>query len=170
MSQADPTSRLIARYRQRVVRLAAHVLRRPEEAEDAAQEAFLRAFRNLSAFRGEGRFSTWLYRITLRVCLDQLRLKRWEGETSLDAPDLQPGLAYHPAQGAEARMLVEMLLDRLSPPMRAMLVLRELEGLEYEEIARVLEIPVGRVKWRLHEARVRFRVLWSETMQETDDV
>lgn len=161
---------LIARYRQRVVRLAAHVLRRPEEAEDAAQEAFLRAFRSLNAFRSEGRFSTWLYRITLRVCLDQLRLKRWDGETSLDAPDLQADLAHHPAQGAEARMLVEMLLDRLSPPMRAMLVLRELEGLEYEEIARVLEIPVGRVKWRLHEARVRFRVLWSETMQETDDV
>jgi len=54
--------------------------------------------------------------------------------------------------------------------MRAMLVLRELEGLEYEEIARVLEIPIGRVKWRLHEARARFRVLWQEAMREVDNV
>src|SRR5205085_2733008 len=68
---------LLARYRQRVVRLAAHILRRPGDAEDAAQEAFVRAFRNLHTFRGAGRFYTWLYQIVVRVCLDMRRLARW---------------------------------------------------------------------------------------------
>src|SRR5690242_7487872 len=70
--------RLIARYRKRVVRLAAHVLRRPEEAEDVAQEAFVRAFRSLRSFRGEGKFYTWLYPIVVRLCLDRQRLARWD--------------------------------------------------------------------------------------------
>lgn len=161
---------LIDRHRERVVRLAAHVLRQPDEAEDAAQEAFLRAFRSLHTFRRDARFTTWLYRITLNVCLDQRRLKRRARETSLQAPEHQPALSHQPTPDAEARVLVETLLDRLTPPMRAMLVLREQEGLEYEEIAHVLEIPVGRVKWRLHQARAQFRTLWSEMQQETDDV
>ena len=72
--------------------------------------------------------------------------------------------------GVETRLLVETLLDRLDPPLRAMLVLRELEGLEYEEIAKTLRIPVGRVRWRLHTARARFRELWDSAMQEADHV
>ncbi len=153
-----------------MVRLAAHVLRRPNEAEDVAQEAFIRAFRSLHHYRGEGRFYTWLYHIVVRVCLDRKRLARWEAEISLDDSGSNADAIELPADGAEKRILVEMLLDRLSPPMRAMLVLRELEGLEYEEIAQVLEIPVGRVRWRLHEARAQFRELWQEVMQETDHV
>src|SRR5579859_5068153 len=90
---------LIARYRRRVVRLAAHILRRPDEAEDVAQEAFIRAFRNLHTFRGAGRFYTWLYHIVVRVCLDRRRLKRWDTETSIDTPALQADLAHLPAEG-----------------------------------------------------------------------
>lgn len=70
----------------------------------------------------------------------------------------------------ESRLLVETLLDRLTPPMRAMLVLRELEGLEYEEIAEVLQIPIGRVRWRLHAARAQFQELWRQAAKETDHV
>jgi RNA polymerase sigma-70 factor (ECF subfamily) len=158
---------LIARYRLRAVRLATHILRRSDEAEDAAQEAFIRAFRSLHAFRGEGRFYTWLYQIVVRVCLDRRRIRRWDLEAPFEV-GYEP--TYQPMEGVEARVLVERLMDRLSPPMRAALVLRELEGLEYEEIARVLDIPVGRVRWRLHEARERFRVIWREAMQEVDHV
>lgn len=162
--------RLIARYRKRVVRLAAHVLRRPEEAEDVAQEAFVRAFRSLGSFRGEGKFYTWLYPIVVRLCLDRQRLARWDAETALeDVYESKSGASASP-EGMESRLLVEMLLDRLSPPLRAMLVLRELEGLEYEEIARMLQIPLGRVKWRLHTARAQFREIWQSAMQEAEHV
>ena len=161
---------LIARHRQRAVRLAAHILRRPDEAEDVAQEAFLRAFKNLRAFRGEGRFYTWLYQIIVRLCLDRQKVRRWNSEEPLDMDALCSEVAHLPADRVENHVLVEMLLDRLSPPMRAMLVLRELEGLEYEEIATMLNIPLGRVKWRLHEARAQFRVLWEAAMQEVNHV
>jgi RNA polymerase sigma-70 factor (ECF subfamily) len=161
---------LIARYRSRAIRLAARVLRRSDEAEDVAQEAFIRAFRHLHAFRGEGRFYTWLYHIVVRICLDRQRIRRWNAEETIDLDALRSEAAHLSAADIENHVLVEMLLDRLSPPMRAMLVLRELEGLEYEEIARVLEIPVGRVKWRLHEARSQFRVLWQDVMREVERV
>jgi RNA polymerase sigma-70 factor (ECF subfamily) len=161
---------LITQYRQRVLRLAAHILRRSDEAEDVAQEAFIRAFRHLASFRGEGRFYTWLYPIVVRACLDRRRLAHWEAETPADTLSLGQAASPSPAHAMETRVQVETLLDRLTPPMRAMLVLRELEGLEYEEIARVLRIPVGRVRWRLNRARAQFRQLWQEMQQETDHV
>jgi RNA polymerase sigma-70 factor (ECF subfamily) len=161
---------LLARYRARVVRLAAHILRRPGEAEDVAQEAFVRAFRNLRSFRGEGRFYTWLYQIVVRICLDRRRLARWDAEMPLDTLSACHAEADSGLAAIESQLLVETLLDQLTPPMRAMLVLRELEGLEYEEIARVLQIPVGRVRWRLHTARVQFQELWRQASKETEYV
>jgi RNA polymerase sigma-70 factor (ECF subfamily) len=160
---------LLARYRPRVVRLAAHVLRRPAEAEDVAQEAFIRAFRKIRAFRGEGRFYTWLYHIVLRVCLDRQRTARWHKEVSDPSQD-RPAPVTSPTEAVDMRLLVARLLDNLSPPMRAALVLRELEGLEYEEIAEALEIPVGTVRSRLNAARAQFRGLWRAVMQEADHV
>jgi RNA polymerase sigma-70 factor (ECF subfamily) len=162
---------LLARYRQRAVRLAAHVLRRPAEAEDVAQEAFVRAFRSLRAFRGEGRFYTWLYHIVVRLCLDRRRLARWQAEVPpvQNVPAGGPA-GQRPVEGMETRLLVETLLDRLSPPMRAALALRELEGMDYEEIAEVLEIPVGTVRSRLNAARAQFRRLWQSAMEETERV
>ena len=155
---------LLQRYRARVVRLAAHVLRRPEEAEDVAQEAFLRAFRSLGSYRGDGRFYTWLYHIVVRICLDRRRLARWSAETPLTEAE-SPSL-LSPSEAIDTQVLVGILLDRLSPPIRAALVLRELEGLEYEEIARVLEVPVGTVRSRLSAARAQFRELWRAALEE----
>ena len=106
---------LLDRYRARVVRLAAHVLRRDGEAEDVAQEAFLRAFRRLPSFRGDGRFSAWLFGIAVRLCLDRRRSARWTREIPADAA---PSPSSAP-DATDTRLLVEALLDRLSPPMRA---------------------------------------------------
>lgn len=160
---------LLARYRGRAVRLAAHVLRRPGEAEDAAQEAFVLAFRSLRSFRGQGRFYTWLYAIVVRVCLERKRSARWRSETPMDSVPDAP--ASRPASGGcDERLLVESLLDRMTPPMRAALVLRELEGLEYEEIAQALRIPVGTVRSRLNAARAQFRALWQAAQEETRHV
>lgn len=168
---------LLFRYRPLVLRLAAHVLRgggASGEAEDAAQEGFIRAFQNLPAFRGgngndaANSFRAYLCRITLRVCLDRRRRASWRAEVSADnaffaaTPDAAPS--------ADARLLVEQLLDALSPPLRAALVLRELEGLSYDEVARVLNVPVGTVRSRLSAARAQFRVLWLQAEQETNHV
>ena len=159
---------LLGRYRARAVRLAAHVLRRDGEAEDVAQEAFLKAFRRLPSFGGgDGRFAAWLFRIVVRTCLDRQRSARWGREVAEeDAPAaVHPA---HPAEDADTRLLVGALLDRLSPPMRAALVLREMEGLEYDEIAQTLGIPVGTVRSRLHSARAQFRQLWEAADAEED--
>jgi RNA polymerase sigma-70 factor (ECF subfamily) len=155
---------LLSRYRARAIRVAMQVLRRPDEAEDAAQEAFIRAFRGIRSFRGESRFATWFFHIVLRVCLDKKRLKRWDAEVPWD-DTLDPPA---PEDAGDTRVVVRALLDRLSPPMRAALVLREVEGLEYEEIAHALDIPVGTVRSRLSAARARFRAMWAEIAEETD--
>ena len=153
---------LLGRYRARAVRLAAHVLRREAEAEDVAQEAFVRAFRRLPDFRGEGRFSAWLLGIVVRLCLDRRRAARWTREVPAgDAP-----IPAAPAPDLDTRLLVGALLDRLSPPMRAALILREMEGLEYGEIAQALGIPVGTVRSRLHAARAQFRALWDAAQED----
>jgi len=162
---------LLSRYRQRAVRLAAHVLRRPDEAEDVAQEAFIRAFRSIRSYRGEGRFYTWLYHIVVRACLDRRRSARWNAEVPAEDRNVAHTAQCTTGQeNAESRILVESLLDGLSPPMRAALVLRELEGLEYSEIARVLCIPVGTVRSRLNSARAQFRDIWLAAQRETDHV
>jgi RNA polymerase sigma-70 factor (ECF subfamily) len=157
---------LLEQYRERAIRLATHVLMSQQEAEDVAQEAFVKAFRSLRSFRGESRFYTWLYHIVVRICLDRRKLARWR----LEAPAESFDLAIEQTPAADDRMVVEMLMDRLTPPIRAALVLRELEGLEYEEIALVLEIPVGTVRSRLNTARKRFRAMWEAARRETQDV
>ena len=149
-----------------IFRTALRVVGDRGRAEDVAQEAFVRAFRNLKSFRGESRFYTWLYHIVVRVCLDRRKLARWRFEAPAESLDV----AVEQTPAADERMVVEMLLDRLSPPIRAALVLRELEGLEYEEIAQVLEIPIGTVRSRLSAARKQFRAMWVTARRETDDV
>jgi RNA polymerase sigma-70 factor (ECF subfamily) len=161
---------LATRYRDRAVRLAAHILRQPEEAEDLVQEAFLRAFVQIGGFRGDAAFYTWLYRILVRLCLNRMRRPYWHREREqlsarMADPTGQPG----PEQYAD-RLMIETLLHRLTPPQRAVLVLREVEGLDYQEIADTLEIPVGTVRSRLNAARSQFRVLWQRAMKEVSDV
>lgn len=156
---------LMDRYRNRTLRLASHILHNPEDAEDVAQEAFIKAFREIRDFRETSGFYTWLYRITVRICYDRLRCSRVKLETSL--PD---NFAVAHNEDCDARLLVESLLQRLSPPIRAALALRELEGLDYEEIADILRVPVGTVRSRLNSAREQFRKLYTMAMKETEDV
>lgn len=154
---------LLERYRTRTVRLAAHVLRAEADAEDVAQEAFVRAFRHLHTLRGEGAsFGPWLRRIVVRLCLDRLRRGRQEA-SALSNEDWS---APAPTGSPDTCLLINALLDTLSPPLRAALVLREMEGLGYDKIAHVLAVPVGTVRSRLHAARAQFRALWMDAHQE----
>src|SRR5229473_3593615 len=116
---------VLNRYRDRVVRLAAHVLHNPREAEDVAQEAFVKAFRLIGQFRGESGFYAWLYRIVINLCLDRMRRKSVTAETPLD--DTSYAVVAH-APDVEKRLMVQQVLNSLTPPMRAALMLREVEG------------------------------------------
>ena len=159
---------VLDRYRDRVVRLAAHVLHNSREAEDVAQEAFVKAFRQIDQFRGESGFYAWLYRIVVNLCLDRMRRKCMSAELPLEERTLPMQAVSHPDM--EKRIVVEQVLNSLSPPMRAALVLREMEGLEYAEIALVLNIPVGTVRSRLNTAREQFRQRWAAIQEEANHV
>lgn len=159
--QGDETalSLLISRHRNRLIRTATNLLRDRFEAEDVAQEAFLKAFRELHRLREDRAFAGFLYRICVRLCMDRLRLKR---------PEVAEFDSVEPHQGGhvENRVLIERLLTQLTPELRTTLVLREVEQLSYEEVAEAMRVPVGTVRSRLHTARERFRQLWLEATAE----
>ena len=159
---------ILQRYRERVIRLAAHVLHNPREAEDVAQEAFIKAFRQIGTFRGESGFYAWLYRIVVNLCLDRMRRKYSSSEMPLEE-GLLPCMAAH-TPDVDKRLAVEQVLDTLTVPMRTALILREVDGMEYAEIAVVLGIPVGTVRSRLNTAREQFRRRWSAAQEEADHV
>jgi RNA polymerase sigma-70 factor (ECF subfamily) len=159
---------VIRRYRERIVRLASHVLHNPRDAEDVAQEAFVKAFRQIDQFRGESGFYAWLYRIVINLCLDRMRRKCSTAELSFEATILPTIHGHNP--DLDKRLAVEQILDTLSPPMRAALVLREVEGMDYAEISEVLQIPLGTVRSRLNTAREQFRKRWIAAQTEADNV
>jgi RNA polymerase sigma-70 factor, ECF subfamily len=160
---------LVEKYRQRVWRLAYNVLRDREEAWDVAQEAFVRAWQALPNFRGQSAFYTWLFRIVMNVAADRARARAARGRAfgtervpeedwdrvMVDQPaDATPDAA---AAGAQQRARIERALATLSQDHRRIVVLSDIEGLSYKEIAEVLEIPMGTVMSRLHNARKRLK-------------
>lgn len=159
---------LLQRYRRRMVRLAARILHRDADAEDIAQDAFIKAFREIRKLHNDQRFHPWLCRIVVRLCLDRKRLSKWNVEISGESVGVDHYGSCSFSDMSDHRVLVEMLLEKLSPPMRAVLVLRELEELTYEEVAQILDIPVGTVRSRLNTARAQFKQLWLASQKEAD--
>lgn len=148
---------LVARHRAVVYRVAARIVGR-EDAADVSQDAFLRAFHRLERFRGTAPFRSWLLQITHNAAVDSLaRRQRHRVETPPEenvAPDPDP--RRQPASELERRereQRLERKLRLLRSDYRSLLVLRDLEELPYEEIAQVLDLPLGTVKGRLHRAR-----------------
>jgi len=147
---------LVERHRDVVLRVAARVVG-ADDAEDVAQDAFLRAFHRLDRFRGDAAFRSWLLQITHNAAIDALGRGRRTvpvGEAGADLPDLEG--TRIPAQRLEQRERAQRLRSKIStltPAHRAVLVLRDIEGLAYDEIADVTDSPVGSVKGRLHRAR-----------------
>jgi RNA polymerase sigma-70 factor (ECF subfamily) len=152
--------RLVEAYQGSVYNLACRMLGNSLEAEDAAQEAFLRAFTKLRTYRSERKFSTWLLSITSHYCIDRLRRRRFTWlslEEPLPPARLQSelGLPEEAALRGETRAEVGRLLDGLEPAYRAPIVLRYWYDLSYDEIADTLGITLGAVKSRLHRARLK---------------
>lgn len=159
MGDENALSLLIAKHRSRLVRTATNLLRDRHEAEDVAQEAFLKGFREIHKLREDRAFSGYLYKICVRLCMDRLRLKRAE---LAEFDSVQP----HEGGHVENRVVIAKLLAQLPYELRTTLVLREMEQLSYEEVAEVMHVPIGTVRSRLHTARERFRKLWMEAVGE----
>jgi RNA polymerase sigma-70 factor, ECF subfamily len=151
--QLDAFEELVRRHRLGTFRVALRMLGDESDAEDATQDAFVQAWRNLAGFRADAAFSTWMYRIVTNRCLNMLRARRRTEPLPAD----REAPASRPDRIAEARWQLDDLkraIERLTPGQRAPLILRELQGCSYEEIAEILELSIPAVKSRLHRARL----------------
>jgi RNA polymerase sigma-70 factor, ECF subfamily len=154
---------LLAEARPRALAVATKVLRNPDDAEDAVQEGFLKAWRNLHRFEGRSSFSTWIHRIVMNASLDLLRRHACrpgaiggnedEAFDRQDAVELSPETPERAYARSEASTMVKVALEVLSPSHRQAITLRELEEHSYEEIAHIAACPIGTVMSRLHHAR-----------------
>lgn len=163
--EADAFSALVARHQKRAFWIAFHLVGRAEDARDVTQEAFLRLHRCLHQYDFARSFSTWFHRILTNLAIDHLRKHRHAaGVASLE--DIPGGIADEREAGiavwerAERGALVQKVLDALDPRFRAVLVMRDLQGMAGPEIAPILGITHSTVRWRLHRARQMFQAHW----------
>jgi RNA polymerase sigma-70 factor (ECF subfamily) len=146
---------LVERHERRVFNLALRMTGREEDARDASQEAFLAALRKLSSFRGEAAFTTWLHRVTVNACYDLLR-KRRRAPLLDRLPDHEPEPppSPDPADLTALSIDVQRALLQVPDDYRAVMILHDVQDQPYEEVAQILQVPVGTVKSRLHRGRV----------------
>ena len=153
----DAFALLVQRYQRRVFNLVFRMLQNYEEASEVTQEAFLAAWQGLPAFRGEARFSTWLYRIAYNCALKQLETRKRERalQTALQAEQTIEGEDPKNAllEMLDNQEMVQEQLSQLPPKYRIVLILRHLQDMTYEEMAEVLTMPVGTIKTHLFRAR-----------------
>jgi len=162
--QTEAFGELVERYQDRVLHALTRMLGSYEDARDVAQDAFVQAFRKLDTFRGESAFYSWLFRIAANKAISHMRKRKHRAASSLEAQDgFQPADPREDSsptaelQRAERRQLVRRALDELHEDYRIVLVLKELEGLPYVEIAELIDCPIGTVRSRLHRARLELR-------------
>jgi RNA polymerase sigma-70 factor (ECF subfamily) len=168
---------IVRRYNTKVYSLAYRLLNSVEDAEDVAQDTFSQAFKGLVSFRGTSKFYTWLFRITYNLAISQRRKRKpalslnsqtdSQGEITLPSDDASP---MKNMEDEEGKTLMDRALGLLSLDHRAGLVLKEIEGFSYEEIALSLGVPVGTVRSRLHRARLELRAILEKLDKERADL
>jgi RNA polymerase sigma-70 factor (ECF subfamily) len=156
---------LVAKYQRRITRLLSRIIRDPADIEDVAQEAFIKAYRALPGFRGESAFYTWLYRIAINTAKNHFAAQSRRGSTQStadpeDAENFDDALALRDVATPDAVLLskqvgeaVNQAIERLPEDLKTAIVLRELEGMSYDEIAAAMNCPVGTVRSRIFRAR-----------------
>jgi RNA polymerase sigma-70 factor, ECF subfamily len=175
---------LVERYQRKVYAVALGMLKDKEEARDVSQEAFVKVYKYLDHFKGDSSFYTWLYRITINICIDVVRRKGTAGgdmevfdeSIASDLAQARIGalgsrLGTNPQKSALRRELAEKIQEALAAvpeKHRAILLLREIEGMSYEDLSRTLDIPKGTVMSRLFHARAKVQKILSEYL-ELDD-
>jgi len=163
----DAFGELVSRYQARLYNAALRLVQSPDDAADVVQDAFLNAYQSLHTFKGDAEFFTWLYRIAFNTAISLKRKKRptlslesQSGETGIDPDDpseyVKPGAALERTE--DERQLSEAI-GRLSPEHREVLLLKDIEGMKYEDIAEILGVPIGTIRSRLHRARLELRDL-----------
>lgn len=167
---------LVEAYQRRVYALAFGMLRHKDDAWDVAQEAFVKAYKNLDKFEGHSAFYTWLYRITYNVAMDHLRYHKRRETVDMDQHEMEQHIEddkghdfTNPLESLdrkELRAVLARAMDELSEKHRAIIVLREIEGLSYEEMADVLKISKGTVMSRLFHARKNLQKLLEPYLAE----
>lgn len=170
---------LVDRYQHRLYGALVHISGCPDNARDIAQDAFLHAFEKLSSFRGQSAFYSWLFRIALNAAVSARR-KTQRVTASVDAlreatgaepEDERAATApWHAMHVNERKQLVQQALSELPQEYRAALVLKEMDNLKYEEIAAILEIPLGTVRSRIHRARLELRAKLQSVLRAEESV
>lgn len=164
--QTDAFGKLVLRYQNRLFNTLVHVLGSVEDANDVAQDTFIRAFQKLGTFEGRCAFYSWLFRIA-HHCAVNHRRRNWRSTASLDAAREQAGYdpsdahddarPEHDLEVTEKQVMIRTVLQKLPDDYRTVLVLREIDGLNYEEIADAIDCPIGTVRSRIHRARLELR-------------
>jgi len=163
-------SELVTRYRGKVYAMIYNMVHNEQDAWDLAQDGFLKAWKSIARFRGQSSFYTWLYRIMMNVTIDSLRRRHVEGETEFDDSiglrNIDPNsfttprteaLPNEKIAGDEIRARIDAAISRLSPEHRAVILMREIDGMEYQEIADSLGCSIGTVMSRLFYARKKMQ-------------
>jgi RNA polymerase sigma-70 factor (ECF subfamily) len=169
---------LVTRYRNRAFAMIYNMVRNEQDAWDLAQEGFFKAWKSINRFRGQSSFFTWLYRIMMNVTIDHARRKHIESGTEFDdARGLQsiaPGAVTTPKgemepaarlSDQEIRSMIDAAIERLSPEHRQAIVLREIDGLDYQEIADVVGCSLGTVMSRLFYARKKLQTMLKDVYE-----
>jgi len=161
---ASAFNTLMGMHERRMYAVALRMCGNPEDAQDCLQEAMLRIYRAIGGFKAQSSFSTWVYRITMNTCLDELRRRKNRPNTSLDGlydagwSPVDPGETPEKhALAGDMRRQLQAFIHELPEDMRAAIVLRDIEGYSYDEIATMLEANVGTIKSRISRGREKLR-------------
>jgi len=168
---------LVARHRDKLYARAYSMMRNENEATDLSQEAWVKGWQRLVQFQGDSSFVTWMTRITINLCLDQLRKQKRQRAESIEAMDEESGgverqmpvVNINPSEGlerSELRKRIDRALDQLSYEHRTVLILHEFEELEYKEIAKRMECSIGTIMSRLFYARRKMASLLASLRKE----
>ncbi len=162
---------LMEEYFKKIYNIALRMTNNADDAADMTQEVMIKLFRNIGSFKGDSKFSTWVYRVATNTCLDELKKMRrhshaslnaeidtGEGEVAIEVEDTAP-TPEERAERSELKGMVAAAVEKLSPDHRAAIILRDIRGFSYDEIARILNCSEGTVKSRISRARAQLKAV-----------
>lgn len=171
---------LVASYEKFIFNVACKMFSNSEDAADVAQEALIKAYKNIDKFDFNSSFSTWIYRITVNACIDEMRKRKGRESISIDAEDEESGLVLQiedASLGAEETVIqnetvseVRTAIEKLSEEHKTVIILRDLQDMTYEQVAQTLDVSVGTVKSRLARARKSLKDIILKDREQKENI